>query len=168
LVVCRGENLYTSGLVLISPLELDVREDAVSGQVRVTVKNAVTDSYQHDVHVKAIGSANDQFVSGETDLRGIFTADGLRGTSTVIARAGDDHYAFHRGEAMLGQVQESAPAELPSPDASAEQRDGASAGKDALLEQLRQQNSIFNDFQRQNYRNLLENEERGVKAKDAY
>ncbi|MCA9067790.1 MAG: tetratricopeptide repeat protein, partial [Planctomycetaceae bacterium] len=70
LVVCRGENLYSSGLVLISPFDLEIQEDAVSGRVRVTVKNAVTDQYADDVHVKTIGSANDKFVSGETDLRG--------------------------------------------------------------------------------------------------
>ncbi len=59
LVVCRGENLYSSGLVLISPFTLEVQEDAVSGRVRVTVKNAVTEQYAGDVHVKTIGSAND-------------------------------------------------------------------------------------------------------------
>ncbi|MAG92463.1 MAG: hypothetical protein CMJ48_01750, partial [Planctomycetaceae bacterium] len=41
LVVCRGENLYASGLVLVSPLELQIQEDAVSGRVRVTVKDNI-------------------------------------------------------------------------------------------------------------------------------
>ncbi len=39
LVVCQGENLYTSGLVLVSPLALEIQEDAASGRVRVTVKD---------------------------------------------------------------------------------------------------------------------------------
>ena len=86
LVVCRGENLYTSGLVLVTPLALEIQEDATSGRVRVTVKNKVSDKYADDVHVKVIGSANTKFTSGETDLRGIFVADAIRGTSTIIAR----------------------------------------------------------------------------------
>ncbi|MDA1015036.1 MAG: MG2 domain-containing protein, partial [Planctomycetota bacterium] len=51
LVVCQGENLYTSGLVLVTPLELEVQEDAAAGRMRVTVKNAMTKSYTRDVHV---------------------------------------------------------------------------------------------------------------------
>ena len=86
LVVCRGENLYASDLVLVTPLAVDVQEDAVSGQVRTTVKDSTKDSYLRDVHVKVIGSRNDDFVSGETDLRGVFVADGIEGTSTVIAQ----------------------------------------------------------------------------------
>ncbi|MFV2068769.1 MAG: tetratricopeptide repeat protein, partial [Pirellulales bacterium] len=38
LVVCRGDDLYASGLVLVSPLVLDVQEDAATGRVRATVK----------------------------------------------------------------------------------------------------------------------------------
>ncbi len=54
------------------------------------------------MHVKVIGSANDDFVSGETDLRGVFVADGIRGNSTVIARADGGRYAFRRGSSYLG------------------------------------------------------------------
>ena len=43
-----------------------------------------------------------RFKSGETDLRGVFVADGLRGKATVIAKAGEARYAFHRGERWLG------------------------------------------------------------------
>ena len=53
------------------------------------------------MHVKVIGSRNDDFVSGETDLRGVFVADGIQGTSTVIAQAESSHYAFFRGKADL-------------------------------------------------------------------
>ena len=35
LVICRGDELFTSGLVLVSSLELSVREDPVSGRLRV-------------------------------------------------------------------------------------------------------------------------------------
>ncbi len=101
LVVCRGENLYASGLVLVTPLVVEVQEDAVAGQVRTTVKDRTADRYLRDVHVKTIGSRNPDFVSGQTDLRGVFVADGIMGASTVIAQAGPAHYAFFRGKTDL-------------------------------------------------------------------
>ncbi len=39
LVVCRGDQQFTSGLVLITPLELEVQHDAASGEVRTAVKD---------------------------------------------------------------------------------------------------------------------------------
>ncbi len=102
LVICRGDNLFASGLILITPLEIDVQESTVSGRVRVNVRDAVAGKYQSKVHVKAVDSAVGRFISGETDLRGIFIADGLRGTTTVIARDAENRYAFHRGTAWLG------------------------------------------------------------------
>ena len=48
----------------------------------------ITDKYLPDVHVKVIGSGNEDFVSGQTDLRGVFVADGIQGAATVIAQAG--------------------------------------------------------------------------------
>jgi len=101
LVVCRGENLYASGLVLVTPLVVEVQEDAVAGQVRTTVKDRTEDRYLRGVHVKTIGSNNPDFVSGETDLRGVFVAEGILGSSTVIAQAGPAHYAFFRGKTDL-------------------------------------------------------------------
>ena len=89
--------------------------------MRATVKDAVEEKFLADVHVKVIGSGNAAFQSGETDLRGVFIADGISGTTTVIAQREDDRYAFHRGEEYLGpqpppanqpQAQTAAPAEL--------------------------------------------------------
>ena len=102
LVICRGDNLFASGLILITPLEIEVQEGTVSGRVRVNVRDAVAGKYQSKVHVKTVGSAAGRFISGETDLRGIFIADGLRGTATVIARDAENRYAFHRGTESLG------------------------------------------------------------------
>ena len=102
LVICRGDNLLASGLILITPLEIEVQEGTVSGRVRVNVRDAVAGKYQSKVHVKAVGSAAGHFISGETDLRGIFIADGLRGEATVIARDAENRYAFYRGTARLG------------------------------------------------------------------
>ena len=83
-------------LVLVTPLAIEVQADAASGCVRTTVKDRIADKYLPDVHVKAIGSGNEDFVSGQTDLRGVFVADGIRGGATVIAQAGPSRYAFYR------------------------------------------------------------------------
>ena len=99
LVVCRGDDLHASGLVLLTPLEVEVQTDTAADQVRVTVKDAVASRLLPDVHVKVIGSRNRDFVSGSTDLRGLFVADGINGSLTVIARAGEDQYAFYRAPA---------------------------------------------------------------------
>ena len=101
LVVGRGDDQYASGLVLITPLAIEVQEDSVAGQVRTTVKNRMDERYQPNVHVKVIGSRNDEFVSGKTDLRGVYVADGILGTSTVIAQAETSRYAFFRGTTDL-------------------------------------------------------------------
>ena len=58
------------------------------------------------VHVKVIGSANSAFQSGETDLRGVYVGDAVRGKVTAIARDEESRYAFYRGESWLGQPEE--------------------------------------------------------------
>ena len=79
---------------------MDVDEDAESGRARVNVSNCVSGNYENNAHVKVIGSDDREFVSGSTDLRGIFIADNLHGVATVIARKGDQ-YAFYRGKTAL-------------------------------------------------------------------
>jgi len=105
LIICRGDDLFSSALALITPLKIEVQEDATSGRVRANVIDVSTKQYVPEVHVKAIGTADKQFRSGDTDLRGIFVADNLRGKATVIARVGDARYAFYRGTDWLGQPQ---------------------------------------------------------------
>ena len=168
LVVCRGDNLYTSGLVLVSPLELEIQEDATSGRVRVTVKDSVKKQYTGDVHVKVIGSRNTDFTSGETDLRGIFVADKIQGTGTVIARADTDRYAFYRGKTHLGPKPQSAK-KTPKQGQAAPNDAQQTGGKGLLLDNVRGTNTLFQQEQRLNYKNLLNNGNSGsVKAKLAY
>jgi hypothetical protein len=176
LIVCRGENLYASGLVLVSPLTLLVQEDATSGRVRVSVKDTTSDAFVSDVHVKVIGSANDDFVSGDTDLRGLFIADDIRGTSTVIAAGDTDRYAFYRGEIGLQGVRaepSDAPADPFGTSAAAEPQQAAemksqSKGKAVLRDNLFRQNRMFQQQQKGNYDELLNNERSGIKSKEAF
>jgi tetratricopeptide (TPR) repeat protein len=51
---------------------------------------------------EAIGSRDNQFKSGDTDLRGIFVAEDLNGSATVIARQ-EGRYEFYRGTSHLGR-----------------------------------------------------------------
>jgi alpha-2-macroglobulin len=165
LVVGRGDNLYASGLVLVSPLVLEVQEDATSGRVRVTVKNQVSDKYLKSVLVKVIGSSNKDFNTGETDLRGIFVADAIRGTSTIIARADGDRYAFYRGKTQLGPAPQPQRA---SKSPSLVNPQTPSSGKSELLRNLMDSNGEIQRGNSLNFKNLIENSTKGVKAKTAF
>ncbi|MCG8649115.1 MAG: tetratricopeptide repeat protein, partial [Pirellulales bacterium] len=170
LVVCRGENLYASGLVLVSPLTLHVAEDVTSGRVRVSVKNAAKDQFVDDVHVKVIGSANDQFQSGSTDLRGLFVADDIKGTSTVIAQVDMNQYAFFRGELPLQGVlpQLDPQSEVPNQQVESEPSAPAKAGKALLRGNIFDLNGGFQMQQKGNFENLLNNEREGIAPQEAY
>jgi glutaredoxin-related protein len=120
LVICRGDDLFTSGMVLITPLKIEVQEDSASGRVRANVLDTAKGGYRPEVHVKAIGSADSEFRAGDTDLRGIFIADKLHGKATVIAREGDSRYAFFRGSTWLG-TPENAPVPPPTPKPAGKQ-----------------------------------------------
>jgi alpha-2-macroglobulin len=102
LVMIRGENLYTSGIVLVSPLELEVLEEPEAGRVRVTVRDAKTKAPVPKVNVKVIGSNNPLFLSGQTDLRGVFVAENVNGQVTAVARRDSAQYAFYRGTQHVG------------------------------------------------------------------
>ncbi len=166
LIVARGENLHTSGLVLVTPLSVEIQEDAKSGRVRTTVKDGMGKRYVSGVHVKVIGSANDDFVSGETDLRGVFVADGINGASTVIAQTDTGSYAFFRGEQYLGarQSQQGAPqADSPS-DPNAPKRPQSKSGKGKLLEQIFEDNRALNYDQTEELQKLYKGGKDSVKA----
>ena len=100
MVVVQGEAAGCTGMALIADLALEVQEDAGSGRVRVNVKDRDTGAFLKNVYVKVIGSQQSFFNTGYTDLRGVYIADGIEGTSTVIAER-EGEYAFHRGLAAL-------------------------------------------------------------------
>ncbi|WP_165074525.1 MG2 domain-containing protein [Paludisphaera rhizosphaerae] len=124
LVMIRGGDLYASGVVLVSPLEVDVLEEAPAGRLRAVVRDARTKAPASRVQVKVVGSADPEFRSGETDLRGVFAAEGLHGQATVVVRKGISEYAFHRGKAYLGPQ----PEPIATPGLIREQRDEIQKG----------------------------------------
>ena len=175
LVVSRGEDLHASGLVLVTPLVVEIQEDAVSGRVRTTVKDVSAqgggaDRYVHNVQVKVIGSRNDDFVDGATDLRGVFVADGIHGQSTVIARVEPARYAFFRGQTDLAPP---APAAANAPAAPAACAKPACAEKAPsqemqLLENVNQQNKSFQGQQQENLKRIYSTPAKGVEIKAAF
>ena len=89
--------------MLVSDLELEVAEERGSGRVRVQALGAEDGTYLRGVDVRVVGSADQAFQRGVTDPRGLYIADGLAGSATVVARLDGGHYAFHRGAVALGQ-----------------------------------------------------------------
>ena len=138
LVMVRGNDRYASGIALVSPLELDVLEEAEAGRVRVTVRHAETGALIPNVQVRVIGTGNDRFEAGTTDLRGVFVAEGVNGQVTAVARLGTDQYAFYRGTTSVG-----APARTPADQAPVpgEPTEPVAGGEVLLEENLRLQNS---------------------------
>jgi tetratricopeptide (TPR) repeat protein len=139
LVMIRGDDLYASGIVLVTPLEMEVLEDAGAGRVRVRVRDAETHDLLSKVQVKVIGSNNAEFLSGETDLRGVSVAEGVQGQVTAVARKGNAQYAFYRGTAQVGAAPNPPPA--PSEAAKAPQSEsGANAKPESLDKNLKDLN----------------------------
>jgi alpha-2-macroglobulin len=81
---------------------MEVLEEAAAGRARIVVRDAHTKEFVPKVQIKVIGSDTPHFVSGETDLRGVFIAEGLQGLVTAVARKGSAQYAFHRGTTYVG------------------------------------------------------------------
>lgn len=104
LALARGGELFATGLILVSDLDLDVAEDAETGLVRVQVVDSRDGKYVRDVDVRVVGSEDKHIQRAKTDLRGMASLDAVQGLSTVIARSGEDRYAFYRGSKLLGNA----------------------------------------------------------------
>jgi hypothetical protein len=161
LVIVRGGELHTSGLVLVTPLFLEVNEDAASGRVRVQVMQRDDKSYVRDVNVKVIGSQDTAFTSGKSDPRGLFIADNINGKATVIARAHKDVYAFYRGTADLrGAERKQEQQALPQGKSRPTQTD--------YFDNIDGRNTFYQLQRGKMYQKELKKTRKGVQAKDAY
>ena len=97
LVVARGGDLLATGMVLRTDVVIEAQESLADGRLRVNVKQ--DGRYLAAAHVKVVGSGDGKFRSGDTDLRGVFTADDLVGQATVLVKKGD-RFAFFRGKGV--------------------------------------------------------------------
>ena len=173
LVMVRGDNLYASGIVLVSPLEMEVLEEPESGRVRVTVRDARTKEFVPKVQVKVIGTDNGSFFSGETDLRGVFVAEGVRGQVTAVARKGSNQYAFYRGTTPVGPPPAAPNAQgqqgQNQPGQQGQNPQGQpAAGSFDLQQNVRGQNTSNQERQLQRLEERYKLQDKGVKAKSAY
>ena len=157
LVMARGENLYASGIVLVTPLELEVLEEADSGRVRVVVRDATTKELVPKVQVKVIGTDNPTFFSGQTDLRGVYVAEGVNGQVTAVARKGAGQYAFYRSKNRVG-----VPSSTPAPPQAAGKPDAADKAAESLDNNLKIQNSINQNRQIDRLQNRYREMPQGV------
>jgi len=130
LVVVRGGDLLASGMVLRTDLKIEAQESFDIGRIRVNVKQG--EAFLADAHVKVVGSGDQNLKSGDTDLRGVFAAEGLVGQATVIVKKGDQ-YAFYRGTGVH-QPQQYRPAAEPAQQ-QAEQQQQLKGKKFDALEQ---------------------------------
>ncbi|KPL11825.1 hypothetical protein AMJ85_02800, partial [candidate division BRC1 bacterium SM23_51] len=130
LVMAKGDELNRSTMILRGDLGIDVQEDPASGRVRANIYKRASKLYLAKAHVKVIGEGNQDFSSGETDLRGIFVADDIKGRVTVIARYGDE-YAFYRGQLPLQGYTPPPPPQPRRPEAA--EKPAEQAGKRANL-----------------------------------
>ncbi len=167
LIICRGDQIntltseFTSGLLLVTPLEIAVQ--TVGDRLRLYLKDSVTGQYQSKVHLKAIGSDSQKFVSGQTDMRGVFLVDGLIGRPTVIAKSNIDDsgaiaYAFYRGKDSIGSI--------PKRQSSQKQM-GRSQSTNYRMNLNRSQKSI-QQSNIQKFEQLRRSEEQGIKMQHAY
>lgn len=105
LVLAHAGDVFASGLVLVSPLKMEVQQ--YEGLARVTLRDSKPAGPAAGVRVTA---SNEQaFVSAETDLRGsasLALSGGRR--ITVIARRGKDEYAFYRSAVTLEEEKRAA------------------------------------------------------------
>ncbi|HUU95311.1 MAG TPA: tetratricopeptide repeat protein, partial [Phycisphaerae bacterium] len=163
LVICRGDDLFSSGLVLITPLTLEVQEDLASQRVRVNVVDAIARGGLKNVHVKVIGTGMDRFVSGETDLRGVYVADAVGGYPTAIARDADGHFAFYRSEGALLAM--AVPAQIA--DLAAEKPQPQGRTKAEYRKHLLMENTAIQESNSVKLKGMFKQQQKGVQVQQA-
>jgi tetratricopeptide (TPR) repeat protein len=155
LVLVRAGELKTSGLLLRTDLEIEAQERPSEARLRVNVKRDGVFLPQADV--KVVGAQDGKIRSGETDLRGIYVADDLRGRATVLVKDGES-YAFYRSESRFGA----------SPRQQMQQRSNFKQQQKGRFDALRQ-NMEYNDAlqnkARDQLRQLFDNRQKGVEIR---
>ena len=150
-----GEFQYASGLVLITPLKMEVQEDLSARSLRVNVSDQNTGKYLDNVHVKTIGIKDSKFKTGETDLRGIWKAEDITSRPTIIARDDKGRYAFYRSQSNYTATR--------NPNSRPSSKPQKTDFKSNLFDQQRQ----LNDKNKKSYERARRNRGIGVKAKEA-
>jgi len=163
LIMVRGGDLYASGIVLVSPIELEVTEESAAGRVRVVVRDAASQNFVPKVQVKVIGSNNPAFTDGRTDLRGVAVAEGINGQVTAVARNGAGQYAFYRGTDSIGQNNQRGDRQR----LNGQPVDAAKGGTETLDQNLRNLNSQNQIRGIDRLQNRFNEGRKGIQAQEA-
>jgi hypothetical protein len=133
---------------------LEITEESGSGRVRVQAFDATDGTYMRGVDVRVIGSSNESFTRGVTDPRGLFVADAVVGSATVVAKLGDNQYAFHRGAIALGEpkIQDNEQLQMPQ------------EGSGVYFKNVLQLNSAQNDIRDRSWQKELNKSREGVQV----
>ena len=159
LVICRSESIHASGMILVSDFELEVAMVGTQG-VRVQAVDRENGKYLRDVDVRVIGANDSNFISGRTDPRGLYLADGFHGAATVIARHGGRHYAFYRGTGP-GSFNPAQLDLMPS-DKDGKRSQGEMLDSESYLNNVRNFNGLQQESRSQNLRKKQESQSLGV------
>ena len=101
-----------------------------------------------------------RFVSGETDLRGVYLADGINGFSTAIARDGSGNFAFYRSEgAVLAMAASKSPA---APQGQARRKAGKAVD---YRSNLRLENRKLQGYNFNQLGTIFKSKQRGVEVR---
>ncbi|MCK6512789.1 tetratricopeptide repeat protein [Myxococcota bacterium] len=159
LLVLKSKDREVSGIVLRSSLHLDVQQDPSDGRVTLHLQKDTSLAPVPKALTRVVGSTDGQIRSGRTDLRGIYTVEGVRGLATIIAQYGDE-YAFFRGKQFLGQPTSSQTTSPYAPTPTAAPR-----SKFDALENVRSGNWMLQKKGRIQLDRLYQQEQRGVQLK---
>jgi hypothetical protein len=88
LVILEGEGARSSGLVLLSGITAELRERSTAGRVSVQVRHEPGGQPAAGAYVRVSGAPGGRVAEGMVDARGVFMAEGIAGTPTVLARLG--------------------------------------------------------------------------------
>jgi tetratricopeptide (TPR) repeat protein len=157
LVVLKAKEVEASGMLLVSDLKLEVKEDAGAGRVRVQVLDSASSKPVRKVFVRVVGSGDGRFRGDTTDLRGVFNADGVSGRATVIAAKGTS-YAFYRGQKGEGATTTDVNTDINAPAAA------PAKAFDGLQFEIMKRNIDVQQRVKQGYEQQLRNETKGVQV----
>ncbi|MEM7013849.1 MAG: hypothetical protein AAF585_20500, partial [Verrucomicrobiota bacterium] len=166
LLVCRGDSSFASGMVLVTPLEFQVREESERGEMRVHLWDSVRQAYVADAEIKSFDSGSTLVQTGRTDPRGVFHVSGVRGYATVIVKHENSRYAFYRSTTPLSRIQVAAVQQEVQQQAPKPAR--PQLGKELYFQQLKGRLKAGAEEQKAIWSEKLQKGGKGVEASKAY
>jgi hypothetical protein len=177
LLICRGDSQMSSGLVLVTTLELETHQDAQNGSLRAQVRDTARGAYLADAEMAVFDSSSTTAPQkGRSDPRGAFTASGIAGHATLVVKHGESRYAIHRSATPLMpfrarredvQSPETSGANAPIQNPAARQ-EAKPMSKDDYLKNVQGRFLDLNSSNSLEWQGKLQKGGKGVKAEKAF